>query len=545
MGSRVLYTLVAGLASLALAAPAAARPNVVLIVTDDQRWDTLADMPAVQSELIGRGVNFENGFVTNPKCCPSRASILTGAYSHTTRVYQNGGVLGGFAAFADDSTLATWLHDAGYETALIGKYLNGYRGGSYIPPGWDRWVALTDMGYYTYGFNVDGADFPFAEQTAYSTDFLAGEAASFIGSADGPFFLYFAPFAPHGPATPAERHATAFADLPPWRPPSYNEPDISDKPTWLQRYPSLSAERDAGLDALRANQFRSLLAVDEAVASIIEAVAAKGQLGETLFVFMSDNGLLWGEHRWAGRKKVAYDESIRVPFIVRYDALGIVPRVETRPVLGIDVAPTIAAAAGIASPGAEGRSVLPLLSGDESVPWRTAFLVEGMRSDPPTYCMLRTGRYSFVTYKTGERELYDLIIDPYQLDNLASIPGQGRTIARLRARLARLCNPPPPRLSRRLLCTHEGTPGADSLRGARGYDILCGRQGDDRIAAGGGRDYIYAGAGRDVVSAGRGDDHVLAVDGERDRIACRAGIDTVVADRKDRVAADCESVSRR
>jgi N-acetylglucosamine-6-sulfatase len=195
-----------GLASLALAAPArAAQPNIVLIVTDDQRWDTLAHMPTVQSELAGRGVSFENGFVTNPLCCPSRASILTGAYSHTNRVYMNDGFMGGFNGFRDESTVATWLDDAGYETALVGKYLNGYPG-SYVPPGWDRWVAFTKTGYCRYGFNIDGEDFPITDQTTYSTDFLSQEAVSFLQAAPRPFFLYFAPFAPHEPATPAERH---------------------------------------------------------------------------------------------------------------------------------------------------------------------------------------------------------------------------------------------------------------------------------------------------------------------------------------------------
>lgn len=197
-----------GLASLALAAPArAAQPNIVLIVTDDQRWDTLGHMPTVQSELVGRGVTFQNAFVTNPLCCPSRASVLTGAYSHTNRVYTNSESMGGFKNFRDESTVATWLDDAGYETALIGKYLVGYPGGSYVPPGWDRWVGLTPgeaegrgLGYYTYGFNIDGVDFPFVEQATYSTDFLAQEAVSFLQSAPRPFFLYFAPFAPHAPS---------------------------------------------------------------------------------------------------------------------------------------------------------------------------------------------------------------------------------------------------------------------------------------------------------------------------------------------------------
>jgi N-acetylglucosamine-6-sulfatase len=538
----VIRALLIGVTSLAFAAPAgAAQPNIVLIVTDDQRWDTLGYMPTVQSELVGRGVTFQNAFVTNPLCCPSRASVLTGAYSHTNGVYTNGEPLGGFSKFRDESTVATWLDDAGYETALIGKYLNGYSG-SYVPPGWDRWVAFTPgqtasrpaPGYYTYGYNIDGEDFPYVEQTTYSTDFIAQEAVSFLQAAQRPFFLYFAPFAPHSPATPARRHESAFSELGRWRPPSYNESDISDKPPWVRAKTRLDATQRAKRDAFRIRQLQSLLAVDEAVGSILQALSESGDLANTLIVFMSDNGYLWGEHRLSG-KIYPYEESIRVPFVVRYDALVGTARTDTRPVLGIDVAPTFAALAGVTAPNRDGGSILPLLAADEGATWRSRFLVESLGSRPPPYCALRTLRHLFVTYSTGDRELYDLVVDPYELQNLAGERASRGTIFRLRKGLARLCNPPPPGLSRKLLCTHVGTDGADTLVGSARYDIMCARGGNDSINAGDAADYVFAQAGND---------RVYARDGHIDVIACGGGVDVAVVDPTDRPRANCERVRR-
>jgi N-acetylglucosamine-6-sulfatase len=541
-GVRLLSIACVLLAVFVGAGKAAARlPNIILIVTDDQRWDTVSYMPTVQSKLVARGITFANGFVTNPLCCPSRASILTGSYSHRTRVYRNRDLLGGFASFRDESTLATWLDAAGYATALIGKYLNGYPG-SYVPPGWDRWVALRPSGYYRYGFDRDGEDFPLTDRATYSTDFLAQEAVSFISTARGPFFLYFAPYGPHPPAIPAARHSSAFADLPPWRPPSYNERDVADKPPWVRAVPRWDAARRQSVDTFRRNQLQSLLAVDEAVASILQALAARGGLANTLIVFVSDNGFLWGEHRqWA--KWFPYEESARVPFVVRYDALISSARTETRAALGIDLAPTFAEVAGVAAPGSEGRSLLSILAGNDVV-WRPSFLVETLNGYPPTYCALRSRRYSFITYRTGMRELYDMAVDPYQLRNIAAT-ATGRTIVkRLVQPLARLCNPPPPDFDRRLLCTRSGTSTADTLIGTAGYDIMCGRDGADQIRAGAGPDYIFPGRGRDAVWGGAGRDHVLTRDDNRDRIACGFGLDMVRADRIDVVAPDCEDVRR-
>jgi N-acetylglucosamine-6-sulfatase len=443
--------------------PPAGAPNVVLILTDDQRFDTLWAMPNVRSLLVDRGVTFTNGIVANALCCPSRANILKGAYSHTTRVYANDGVDGPFGGgFDDRSTVATWMDGAGYRTAMIGKYFNFYlahRGAAYVPPGWDRWVAFAtdDVGggrYYDYGLSVDGALASHGATAAdYSTDVLAGYAESFVRSTPStdPLFLYFAPYAPHEPADPAPRHASTFASLAPSRPPSYDEPDVSDKPAYIRAIPRFAAGNVSRIDSIRRKQYQSLQAVDEAVARVVTALEETGRLSNTMIVFMGDNGFLWGEHRW-GRtgpqnKQVPYEESIRVPYVVRYDPIVTAPRTDAHLVLNIDLAPTFTALAGTAAPGAEGRSLLPLLS-DPASAWRQDVLIEhGLSSVVPGYCAVRTADATYVRYATGEQELYLLGPDPYQLVNQAANPAYASLRQELRTRAEALCSPPPPGFS--------------------------------------------------------------------------------------------------
>jgi arylsulfatase A-like enzyme len=430
------------------------RPSVVLILTDDQRWDSLWAMPAVRDLLIAHGVRFKNGYVVNPLCCPSRTSILTGQYSHSTGVYSNGPPLGGFSVFHDASTVATWLDADGYTTALIGKYLNGYtsrKAGTYIPPGWDRWMAFSRMqkgggAYFNYEMNVGGALQEYGNTPQeYSTDVLADDATEFIRSTPGPLFLYFAPSAPHYPAIPAPRHRTAFSDLAPWRPPSYDEADVSDKPGWVQALPPLTADRTAQIDGFRLRQYRSLLAVDDAVRRIVRSLRQTGRLGNTMIVFASDNGYLWGEHRWSA-KLVPYEESVRVPIVIRYDPLTAGPRSDAHLALNIDFAPTFADLAGTSAPGAEGTSLLPLLA-RSSAAWRTDFLIEHAGGPVPAYCGVHARRAVYVKYSTGEEELYRLRLDPYELQNRVTDPGSAGTLAALRARLKVLCQPPTPGVS--------------------------------------------------------------------------------------------------
>jgi N-acetylglucosamine-6-sulfatase len=421
------------------------RPDIVLILTDDQRWDTLWAMPEVQSLLVSRGVTFTHAFVENPLCCPSRASILTGQPSHSTGVWTNLPPNGGFQAFRDGSTIATWLHDAGYRTALVGKYLNRYRRAAhqgYVPPGWDRWVALAENNgrYYDYDLSVNGSIRHFGTSAEdYSTNVYTRYAVDFIRSTRRPLFLYYAPSAPHAPFQPAPRDANAFADLAPYDAPSYGEPDVSDKPAYVRQL-DWTRWRSASIQAIRRNQYRTLLAVDRGVGRIVQALEDTGRLSNALIVFMSDNGYLWGEHRLKD-KRAPYEESIRVPLVIRDDALFPGGTVDDRLALNIDLAPTFAAVAGAAAPGAAGLSMLRPADS-----WRARFPIEHYQfADPvPSYCGARTRRWKYVDYRDGTQELYDLGADPYELTNEAAEPGLQPILDRLRAYALAQCTPPPP-----------------------------------------------------------------------------------------------------
>jgi N-acetylglucosamine-6-sulfatase len=436
---------------LVLASPVAAQepdpPSVLLIVTDDQRWDTLWSMPEVQRSLVERGVTFSESFTTSSLCCPSRASILTGQYPHTTGVYRQALPYGGFKSFDDSMTIATALDDAGYRTGFFGKYLDSYQSDAlagYVPPGWDRWVAFVHAEYRDYGLTIDGTVHRYGvEAEDYSTDVLATQTEDFIRGSDGPVFAVYAPPAPHHPAIPAAEDADLFGDLPPWRPPSFNEPDVSDKPAHVRAIVPLGPDRTAYVDALRLDQYRTLRAVDRAVGRLLDALEDTGRLDDALVIFTSDNGVLWGEHRWV-RKEVPYEEAIRVPLVIRADRLvSAAGGTDPHLVANIDLAPTIASVAGVPLPDADGRSLLPLLDGSAET-WRHAVLIEHLRgTNPiPTYCAIRTSRYLFASYDTGEGELYDLAADPFELSNLAGSAPVER--ARLEGALERFCDPPPP-----------------------------------------------------------------------------------------------------
>lgn len=422
------------------------RPNVILIVTDDQRWDTLWAMPNVRELLGGHGVTFTNAFVPTPVCCPSRASILTGTYSHTHGVWSNNPPYGSISAFDDSSTIATWLQAAGYRTALMGKYLNGYhkpgRDG-YVAPGWDRWWSFVGGKYTGFSVNDDGLIRSYGEDD-YVTDVMADEAVSFIQSSHAPFFLYLTPKAPHLPSTPAPRHAEALSDLVAWRPPSWNETNVVDKPGWVRKLPALETEGAAAIDRKRLDMLRTLLALDESIGRIVDTLETQGELERTMLVFTSDNGYSWGEHRW-DRKSAPYEEIIRVPMVIRYDPLTAGGREDARFALNIDLAPTIAEIAGIDAPGVDGESLAPILRG-ESPAWRRDFLLEHLGTKVPPYCGVRSQRYVYVYYATGEEELYDLVKDPYQRANLAGRDTYAGVLDRGQVRMLELCTSPPPGL---------------------------------------------------------------------------------------------------
>jgi N-acetylglucosamine-6-sulfatase len=444
--------------------PGRRHPNIVVILTDDQRWDTLWSMPNVRRLLVDHGVTFANAFVTNSFCCPSRSTILTGNYSHTTGIYGNRPPHGGAADFHrygdDKSTIATWLQRAGYTTGLVGKYLNGYHG-RFIPPGWNTWDAF-NYGFGYYGFQLYQNNHPAQcngafkcavtyPKTDYSTKVLAGLATKFIRSTptSKPMFLYFAPFAPHLPATPERRYLNRFYGLRPFRPANFNKVTAS-QPAWLKALRPLRARGIKFVAKFRRKQYESLISVDTAVKNVVAALRATGRLHDTMIVFASDNGLEWGQHRFgAAVKRTAYDESNRIPLVIRYDPMTTRPTVDHHLILNTDWAPSWATLAHAPHPRTEGLGFLPLLRPDHGrVVWRQGFLLENWDGSPPTpdptYCGIRSTKFLYTEYQGGAQELYDLTRDPGELHNLVDDPAYRTQLHRLHRTMLRDCRPPPP-----------------------------------------------------------------------------------------------------
>jgi len=409
------------------------RLNVVLILSDDERSDGMAVMTNVQHLLADHGVNFTDYHVATSMCGPSRASILTGQYSHHTGVLENFGPHS-FPAFRQDSDLGVWMHKAGYETALVGKYVNSYTAAyvhNQIPPGWDDWQVMDSIpmeAYYNYSINNNGRLVHYGNKPSdYSTTVLTNKAVRFIKQARHPFFLYFAPVAPHLPAIPARKDWGKLENLAPLHSPDFNQRNIGKEPWRFWHKDMLSAAAQLYINHVRTRQEESLLALDRGVGRLVKALRARHELDRTVILYTSDNGFLWGEHRLGG-KVWPYEESTHVPLIVRTPWTHSA-QYNNQPVLNIDLAPTIGALAGI-QPGLpeDGRSFLPFLEGGKQIPWRDGFLVEYLgqnllhKNGPPPYIALQTKKYLYVEYQNGWRELYDLRRDPWELDNIAGDP---------------------------------------------------------------------------------------------------------------------------
>lgn len=439
-----------GCGASAQAREAAERPNVVFVLTDDLDKRLLAshlsDYPNIRA-LAANGTTFSNAFVTNSLCCPSRATMLTGRYPHNHGVMTNDPPKGGAPAFRprEPKALPVWLDDAGYATGYVGKYLNNYDG-SYVPPGWDEWKGRVVGRPYegedqVEGFGMDGKN---AEGKTH-TQVFSEEASSFVrrraGSSAAPFFLFVSPYAPHDPGVHADRYDARFSGARLPRPPSFNERDVSDKPEFVRDTPRLKPDEIAKAERLYRNRLRSMMDVDRMVGRLVGALRDKGELDNTYVVFTSDNGYRAGQHRLlVPPKRLAYEEDIRVPLIVRGPG---VPRGVARSgmVLNNDLAPTIArwTSANPLLP-VDGRSLAPMLRPSPPSAWRTALLVEGAaheRIGRPAYRAVRTQNYLYVSYANRERELYNLERDPYELASF--YPGAGDVLKeRLRRRLASL-----------------------------------------------------------------------------------------------------------
>jgi arylsulfatase A-like enzyme len=417
------------------------RPNIILILTDDEDRQAHAYMPRVRRLLHEQGTTFDQYFVTYALCCPSRASILRGQYPHNTGVVGNLPPTGGYARFVEKgdevSTVATWLQGAGYYTSLIGKYLNGYDSGDarHVPPGWSDWHALVGRAKYVgYEMSVMGRLKKHgSSDEEYQTDVLRNLALSAMRKAserNRPLFLYLATAAPHLPAQPAPRHLQLFGDVHLPRGPSYDEADVSDKPPIIRDDPRVTAGDTARFGRIHRRRLQTLQAVDEAVEAVISALQASGQLDNTYIVYTSDNGWHMGEHRLHAGKNTAYEEDIRLPLVIRGPGVP-AGQVITQMALNIDLAPTIAELAHVSSPDwVDGRSLVPLWKQPAPVSWRVSALVqrgsssqtqadEGDEAGPAYgFHAVRTDRYTFVDWASDDRELYDLVTDAPELHNL-------------------------------------------------------------------------------------------------------------------------------
>jgi N-acetylglucosamine-6-sulfatase len=436
----------------AAAQPAGHRPNVLLILTDDQTLESMRVLQKTQRLLGQEGTTFASAFVSYPVCCPSRATLLTGQYAHNHKVMANKPPDGGYGRLDHSNTLPVWLQAAGYETAHVGKYLNGYKGPE-VPPGWSHWFGLADPSTYElYDYTViDGGrpvHYGHAEED-YQTDVLAARAEEILRQMDEPFFLSVAPVAPHQersdesgkgtPPRPAPRHLGRFANepLPPGA--SFNEADVQDKPPHIQKLRPLGEARKAQILRTYRSQLESLLAIDDLVERLVDTLEETGRLDATVILFTSDNGFFHGQHRIPDGKLLPYEEAIHVPLIVRGGGFpaGATAR---QPVSNVDLAPTIVSLTGAtARRKMDGHDLLPLAL-DPSLGQDRALFFEVLSRNRsrPSYEAVRTARWMWIEYRNGSRELYDMQADPLQLQSRHKAPGLAKVRADLARRLAGL-----------------------------------------------------------------------------------------------------------
>jgi arylsulfatase A-like enzyme len=432
------------------AAPAAgetpARPNIVFILLDDLRANALSctGHTFVKTPNIDRigleGAIFRNAFVTTPLCVPSRACFLTGQYAH-----KHGKGFGrdgnNDEGGRDLVTFPLLLRQSGYETAFFGKWHLG--GGDDPRPGFDRSVTFKGQGEYVDPvISVDGKRSKIAGNV---TDILSDHAVEFIQRRhDKPFLLYLSHKAVHAPYIPPPRHKDLFAEIPIVRAPSAQD-NWEGKPV-LRRPGVKLSPNDSDFQTSDENirdQLRCLVAVDEGVKRIFDALEQTKQLDQTMIVFSSDNGYFWGEHDLGG-KHGAYEESIRVPLMVRYPKLIKPKTTFDQLALSIDVAPTFLELGGVAAPdGTHGRSLMPLLGG-ETTGWRSSILTEFFLGNGtprfPTWQSVRTARWKYIRYVQfpDMDELYDLHADRMEMKNLVHDPAAAKTLSEMKAALQRL-----------------------------------------------------------------------------------------------------------
>lgn len=423
-------------------------PNIIVVLTDDQRYDTLKYMPYVGGVLAGKSIVFNNSFASTPYCCPARSSFLSGGlYSADTGVLSNSPPNGGASRFYDVSTIATDLQKNGYTTGLVGKYLNDYELiMPRIPPGWSYFATTTSVNksYYQYTVVKGSSTFDAPSKGTvtkttdgeYLTTLETNEANQFLdqaistkqanSSASKPFFLYLAYDAPHAPSTPLDQDYVKFANFT-FSSPGTKETDLTDKPIWVQRKQGIVDPDNANTPTeFTRDQIATLQPVDRAVSALVDRLSKANMLQNTWIFYTSDNGYMWGEHGLEGKLK-PYEESIRIPMMVY--APNVKPGVRQEMVaFNLDIPATIDELAHL-NRQTEGQSLLPLLGNDyspNSVKWRDSLVFQqfgGVKNQPAgTWVAVRTEKWKYVEYVTGVKELYDMVKDPYELESQHNNP---------------------------------------------------------------------------------------------------------------------------
>jgi N-acetylglucosamine-6-sulfatase len=444
----------------------ATRPNIVFVLLDDAEQPMTDGMPRLRAALPDKGLRFTSAFANTPLCGPSRSNILAGQYSHNTGVIANAGSDAGYAAWSargyDSNNIGPWLKGAGYRTGIFGKYENDYPNTgatsyseTFVPPGWDDWrVVMSDREATnnSYTLNENGVLKKYTGDTGgYQTDILTSRMVDFIRAAksngSAPFFAFLSLGAPHTPTEPAAKYLSAYPGATAPRGPSFNEPDISDKPRWLQdQAPLMDGATIAEIDTDYRGSLQALLSVEDAVENLFQTLDSLGLTSNTYVFFTSDNGLHRGEHRLRGGKNTAYEESIRMPFYVRGPGVPAGKTIDH--LIGlVDLPATFLGLAGASVPSSvDGMSIVPLLSATPPAvtAWRQEMLIEhpggaGLPVQIPPYYGVRTASEIYVEYDNGlnDNEYYDVKNDPYELTNLFRQTSSS-TISKLSARVAAL-----------------------------------------------------------------------------------------------------------
>lgn len=444
------------------------KPNIVFILTDDLSWNLIQYMPNVQA-MQKEGTTFANYFVADSLCCPSRSTIFTGKLPHDTGVFTNDpNENGGYKAFIDNNnqkhTFALELQNDGYKTALLGKYLNGYKPHDDVPalrPGWSEWDASGGQDAYNehnYSLNENGTPHFYASTTLkenYLTDVVSVLGQQFMDkSKPGPFFIEIATFAPHAPYTPANRHKALFPSLTMPHTKTFTIPNDQVPPwtpscEWLKD-PSIQPKSDQYADEDFLNRVRSVQAVDEMIGAIRMALSDWGIADKTYIIFSSDNGYHMGDYRLEEGKQTPFDTDIRVPLIVVGPQVAKNHIVTDYVAMSPDLCPTFVELAGVSAPTSvfpDGHSLLPLLSGGAVQSWRHSALVEHRNGkydgfdnsetaaqNPPSYEALRTKDFLYVEYYKSQADIdsgnfidvtyYDLKSDLQGNGPLCNIPCQ-------------------------------------------------------------------------------------------------------------------------